>query len=300
LQTPEYGPTETSLVETQAAETHGPETSMVETPPPPAASLAVAPAWHTAALVVFILGMSLHGASRFSVPHDSINLLATYGFTAVSELILLGWVLFGLRLRRTPLRSLLGGFSFSPRAVAVDFGFAMLFWISALSVLGTIGIAWSGVEAAVTHRALPTLTSPAQSAQSHGAPLLTRDPSQQQALRALSQLAPGNGQEIAAWVLLCLLVGFIEETVFRGYLQRQFTWWARGGVGAGVVLSALVFGGAHAYQGVRNMVLLGLFGAMFGVLALYRRSLRAGMFAHSWQDIIAGLGLALLKAHHLI
>jgi membrane protease YdiL (CAAX protease family) len=259
-------------------------------PAEPVASLAVAPAWHTVVLVVFILGMSWHGASRFSVPHDSINRLATYGFTAVSELVLLGWVLFGLRLRRTPLRSLLGGFSFSPRAVVIDLCFAMLFWISALSVLGTIGIAWSGVEAAVTHRAQPT----------HSAQSLTRDPSQQQAVRALSQLAPSNGQEIAAWVVLCLLVGFIEETVFRGYLQRQFIGWARGGVGAGVVLSALVFGGAHAYQGVRNMVLLGLFGALFGVLALYRRSLRAGMFAHSWQDIIAGLGLALLKSHHLI
>lgn len=281
MQTPEYGPSEAPLA----------ETPLVETPiPPPATSLAVAPAWHTVVLVVFILGMSLHGAGRFSSPPASVNRLATYAVTAVSELILLGWVLFGLRLRRTPLRSLLGGFSFSPRAIAVDLGFAMLFWFCALSVLGTIGIVWSGVEATVTHRALPT----------HSAQSLTHDPSQQQAVRALSQLAPSNGQEIAAWVLLCLLVGFIEETVFRGYLQRQFTWWARGGVGAGVVFSALVFGGAHAYQGVRNMVLLGLFGAMFGLLALYRRSLRAGMFAHSWQDIIAGLGLALLKAHHLI
>ena len=295
MQIPEHGPIETSLAEAHEleaplVETHGSETPTAEMTPPPAASLVVAPAWHTVVLVVFILGMSLHGASRFSVPHDSINRLATYGLTAVSELILLGWVLFGLRLRRTPLRTLLGGFSFSPRAVAVDLGVALLFWISALSVLGTLGIAWSGVEAAITHRSLPT----------HSAQSLTRDPSQQQAVRALSQLAPSNGQEIAAWVLLCLLVGFIEETVFRGYLQRQFIGWARGGVGAGVVLSALVFGGAHAYQGVRNMVLLGLFGALFGVLALYRRSLRAGMFAHSWQDIIAGLGLALLKSHHLI
>lgn len=275
LETPEFG-----LIETPLAEAP---------PTPPAASLAVAPAWHTVVLVVFILGMSLHGASRLSGSQDSINRLATYGITAVSELLLLAWVLFGLRLRRTPLRSLLGGFSFRPRAIAVDLGFAMLFWISALAVLGTVGIAWSGVEAAIAHRAQPT----------HSAQSLARDPSQQ-AVRALAQLAPSNGQEIAAWVLLCLLVGFIEETVFRGYLQRQFTWWARGGVGAGVVCSALVFGGAHAYQGVRNMVLLGLFGAMFGVLALYRRSLRAGMFAHSWQDIIAGLGLALLKSHHLI
>lgn len=250
----------------------------------------IAPAWHTIVLVVGIIALSIHSAHRLSAIHGPIDRLATYGFSAAMEAAMLAWVVLGLRLNKTSLRSLLGSFSFNIRSIATDMGFALVFWLCSLMVLGTLGIAWSGVEAAVTHRAQPT----------HSAQSLTRDPSQQQAVRALSQLAPSNGEEIAAWVLLCLLVGFIEETVFRGYLQRQFIGWARGGVGAGVVCSALVFGGAHAYQGVRNMVLLGLFGAMFGVLALYRRSLRAGMFAHSWQDIIAGLGLALLKAHHLI
>ena len=173
------------------------------------------------------------------------------------------------------------------RSVVVDIGFAMLFWISSLAILGTLGIAWMNVESAVTHH-----PNAAQS--------LTPDPSQQQAVRALAQLAPSNGQEIAAWVLLCLLVGFIEETVFRGYLQRQFTVWGRGSVWAGVLFSALVFGGAHAYQGARNMFLLAVFGALFSLLALYRCSLRACMFAHGWHDLIAGLALALLKSRHLI
>jgi hypothetical protein len=253
----------------QTPESSSMEVALVETPLP-AAPLTVAPAWHTVVLIAVILWTSVRGASQLSGPHDSVNRLATYGFTAAMELLLLAWVLFGLRLRRTPLRSILGAFSFNPRALAVDFGFAMLFWISALMVLGTIGIAW------------------------------TPDPSQQQAVRVLAQLAPANRQEIAAWVLLCLLVGFIEETVFRGYLQRQFTGWARGGVGAGVLFSALIFGGAHAYQGARNMVLLAVFGALFSLLAMFRRSLRAGMMAHSWHDLIAGLALALLKAYHLI
>ena len=62
-----------------------------------------------------------------------------------------------------------------------------------------------------------------------------------------------------------MLVGFVEESVFRGYLQGQFTAWARGGAAVGVVFSALLFGAAHGYQGVRNMVLLAVFGALFSL-----------------------------------
>jgi membrane protease YdiL (CAAX protease family) len=272
----------------QAPENSPTDLALAETPQPlSSAPSAVAPVWHTVVLVLFILGVSAHGASQLSIPHGPINRLGTYGLTAVMELALLGWILFGLHLKRTPLRSLLGPFSMNLRSVVVDIGFAMLFWISSLAILGTLGIAWMNVESAVTHH-----PNAAQS--------LTPDPSQQQAVRALAQLAPSNGQEIAAWVLLCLLVGFIEETVFRGYLQRQFTVWGRGSVWAGVLFSALVFGGAHAYQGARNMFLLAVFGALFSLLALYRCSLRACMFAHGWHDLIAGLALALLKSRHLI
>jgi membrane protease YdiL (CAAX protease family) len=92
--------------------------------------------------------------------------------------------------------------------------------------------------------------------------------------------------------MLCLLVGFVEETVFRGYLQRQFIGWARGGLATGVLASAVVFGSAHGYQGARNMVLLAVFGVLF--------SLRAGIFAHAWHDFIAGLALALLRSRHIL
>jgi len=213
------------------------------------------------------------------------------------EVALLIWVWVGLRLRGTTFRSLLGGFSLSLRSIAADLGFALVFWFASLLVLGTIGLAWSGVEAAVTHR--PAVTRAAGQKAQSGKPLAATD-SQKQAIHALVQLAPSGANEIAAWALLCLLVGFVEETVFRGYLQQQFIGWARGGAAAGVVLSAVVFGGAHAYQGVRNMALLTVFGALFSLLALKRRSLRAGMFAHSWHDFVAGLALAWLKSSHLI
>ena len=104
-----------------------------------------------------------------------------------------------------------------------------------------------------------------------------------------SALAPASVSEIAAWILVCALAGFAEEIVFRGYLQRQFTAWGRGALWAGVVFSAILFGMAHGYQGARNMVLLSIFGALFSLLAIFRRSLRAGMIAHSWHDLVAGL-----------
>ena len=90
-------------------------------------------------------------------------------------------------------------------------------------------------------------------------------------------------------MLLCALVGIAEELVFRGYLQQQFTAWARGAAAAGVVFSAMMFGAAHGYEGARAMFLLAVFGAFFSLLALFRRNLRAGIFAHSWHDAIAGL-----------
>jgi len=275
-----------------------PEDDSISAPSPePVVSLTIAPAWHTIVLIVGIVALSIHGASRFSAEHGPINRLHTYGFTAAMEASIFAWVILGLRLRKTPLRSLLGSFSFNIRSLAADLGFAAVFWIASLIVLGTIAAAWTGAEVVLTHS--PTSNHAAGQAGQTGR-ALTDDPSRLEALRALEQLAPASSKEIIAWTLLCLFVGFVEEIVFRGYLQRQFIGWARGGVVIGVLASAVVFGGAHAYQGARAMVLLAIFGVLFSMLALYRRSLRAGMFAHCWHDLIAGLTLALIKSSHLI
>ena len=118
--------------------------------------------------------------------------------------------------------------------------------------------------------------------------------------RAVVQLAPTNGKEIAAWLLLCMLVGVAEELVFRGYLQQQFTAWTRGAAAGGVVFSALMFGAAHGYEGARAMFMLSVFGAFFSLLALFRRNLRAGIFAHSWHDAVAGLTVAFLHSRHVL
>jgi membrane protease YdiL (CAAX protease family) len=270
------------------------DTVRTASPQEPATATAIAPAWHTIALVAIIVALSIHSAWRFSAEHGPLNRLYTYGFSAVFDLVMVAWVVVGLRLRRIPLRSLLGAFSFDLRSIALDMGFAAVFWIGSMMVLGSLNLTWTGVEALLAHR-----TTASHSAQQSGR-IPTPGPERMKTLHELAELAPANGREVAAWTLLCLMVGFSEELVFRGYLQRQFNGWARGRIGWGILASAVIFGSAHAYQGVRGMVLITVFGALFSVLAIYRRSLRAGMIAHGWHDLLSGLALAFLRSKHII
>jgi membrane protease YdiL (CAAX protease family) len=252
----------------------------------------IAPVWHTVVLVVFILAISIAGAYRNSGASGAVRVhkLETYAATAALEAAIVGWVAFGLRLRRIPLRSLFGAVPGDIRSIALDAGIAIVFWIGSMMALGTVALFWLGVETAITHRPLPISTGR----------VLTPDPSQEHAIHAVLRLAPSDAKEIAGWILLCLLVSVAEEVVFRGYLQRQFTAWARGAVAAGVVFSAITFGAAHGYEGIRSMFLLTLFGALFSLLAVFRKSLRAGIFAHGWHDVFAGLMVSLLHARHLL
>jgi membrane protease YdiL (CAAX protease family) len=255
----------------------------------------IAPVWHTALLILGILAVSLVGVYRHPGGQGvgAVNRLRTYGVTAGLELVLMGWVAFGLKLKGIPFRSLFGKVSSDFRSIALDAGIAILFWMGSLMALATLALMWMSIEAAITHRPIPIPTG--QSGKTT-LPSSTED----QAARAVVQLAPANGKEIACWLLLCILVGVAEELVFRGYLQQQFTLWARGAAVGGVVFSAVMFGAAHGYEGARAMFLLAVFGALFSLLALFRRNLRAGIFAHSWHDAFAGLMVALLHSRHVL
>lgn len=216
--------------------------------------------------------------------------MATYASTAVSEGLMLAWVWFGLRLRKVPFRSLFGDLSGGIRSFFIDLGSAVVFWFGAMMVLATIGLTWTMTEMAIKHQSLFP----------HGGKQPQPDPAQQHLVHTLSSLAPSNGMEVLAWIGVCMTAGLVEELVFRGYFQRQFTAWGRGAVWIGVAFSALAFGAAHGYQGVRNMVLLSIFGALFSGLVLVRRNLRAGIFAHAGHDFLVGMLLAFARAKHLI
>ena len=158
---------------------------------PKAAS--IAPAWHTVVLILGILALSLSGGYRHPGGRGvgDANRLRTYAVTAGLEVVLIGWVAFGVRLRGVPLRSLFGEASNRLRSIAVDLGIAILFWIGSLMALATVALMWISIEAAITHKPIPIETGQS------GNTSIPRLP-QDQAARAVVQLAPSNGKERVA------------------------------------------------------------------------------------------------------
>jgi len=181
------------------------------------------------------------------------------------EWLLTGFVLLGVR-RRISLRELIGGRWNNLEAVLRDFLLAAGFWLFSMAVLGLGGH--------VLH--------------------LDEGGSIETLRRQLGFLVPGTTLELLVWFGLCATAGFCEEIIFRGYLQRQFGLMTRSTL-AGVLLSAVVFGASHGYEGGPRMLLIGVYGLLFGLLAFWRKSLRPGMIAHAWHDALAGAVLRLLK-----
>jgi CAAX protease family protein len=223
----------------------------------------VAPLWHTVVLVVFLLGYALFGgarASRLESQHLTTR-VPLYLFMIGFELVLVSYVWFlGVKPAGGSFRELVGGKWKTIGDVFKDIGVAFVFWMMVIGVLVALRFT------------------------------IGQNP---QSVRAAMILAPQTTREILLWVVVAGSAGICEEFVFRGYLQRQLLA-LTGSEVAAVALQAVVFGAAHSYQGVRGMVTIGVYGALFGVLAVYRKSLRPGMIQHFMQDSFAGLAAGLV------
>jgi hypothetical protein len=115
--------------------------------------------------------------------------------------------------------------------------------------------------------------------------------------KTIAQLAPQNTLQLLLWIVLSISAGICEELVFRGYLLQQFTHAGRH-LYIGVLVSSLIFGVAHGYEGASGMIAITIYGSLFCILAIRRGSLRAGMMAHAWHDIFSGIVLMILKHAH--
>ena len=103
---------------------------------------------------------------------------------------------------------------------------------------------------------------------------------------SLEGMRPNNGLEIATWIVAATSAGISEETVFRGYLQQQFTAWTRH-ASVGILGQAAIFAPVHEYEGWKNMALIFVLGGILGVFARLRKGLRANMIAHAGMDILS-------------
>lgn len=220
----------------------------------------VAPVWHTAVVLWVVLGFSLAGARARNVTPLGVahGRAAGYVLAMTFEWLTVAFIWYGVSRYGVRVRDLIGGSWRRPLAVLRDLAIAIGFLIIS-------GLILNGVR--------------------H---LLKAVPNQ-----AIRNLLPHSSIEFVLYIMLALTAGICEEIIFRGYLQRQFTAVTRAAA-AGIVLQGITFGASHGYQGWKYMVIIAVFGIMFGLLAQWRRSLRPGMLAHFLQD-----GVGALLARHL-
>ncbi|MEP6622525.1 MAG: CPBP family intramembrane glutamic endopeptidase [bacterium] len=220
----------------------------------------IASAGHTAAFIAVVLVMAIGGAvfqhggsaTAAAAPQRS-SAIPVYLSALALECALAWFVIWSVRPTGTTLRELVGGRWDTIGDVVKDVVLGGLAWGAWISI------------AAAWHRLSP-----------------------EGAARSIDPMLPRGIVEGALWIAVSMSAGFAEELAFRGYLQRQCAA-LTGSLILGVIIQASVFGIAHGYQGVDACLRIAAYGVLFGLLAAWRGSLRAGMIAHAWTDIAAGL-----------
>jgi hypothetical protein len=101
----------------------------------------------------------------------------------------------------------------------------------------------------------------------------------------------GDEFRLAVWlVLVWTVAAFMEEMVFRGWIMTRVAEVGRfssGAWAAAVVVSSVIFGAVHLYQGASGVIATGLTGAVFAGLYLATgRNLWAAILAHGFMDTV--------------
>ena len=229
--------------------------SVISAQPGPSSPLeAVASAWHTVVILVVMSALTVVSSrSGNLVGLGSYGKAGSYLTVMAFEWAMVAFIWYGVSRRGVRIADLVGGRWTGPLAILRDLGIAISFLIVSLLVLNLIG---------------------------H---LLKAAPNQ-----AVRNLLPHGPTETVLYLMLAMTAGFCEELIFRGYLQRQFSAWTHSAIG-GIVLQGVGFGVAHGYQGWKYVVIIAVFGTLFGLLAQWRRTLSPGMIAHFVQDGVGGL-----------
>lgn len=219
----------------------------------PSSRRLIAPAWHTILFIAIFLGISVAGGffqhavkQHPQATVPSSNAVSGYLSVVVFEWLLVLFVRMGVHKRGGRVRDLVGGRWSTPQAVMRDLALGAGLWA-----------VWMGLMNA---HILGTGTNAAQG------------------------LLPQGMLESLTWIPVALSAGFCEEVAFRGYLQKQFQA-ITGSTALAVLIQAVIFGIGHLYEGLGPVLRIMGFGALFGMLAVWRKSLRPGMIAHAWSDI---------------
>jgi hypothetical protein len=236
----------------------------------------IAPLKHTVKFIAILAALGVAGivlqVHLHSQPPNKVTMpggLASRNSFVPRELslILAEWALLyfvwrGIRLKGMKLRDLIGGSWNSGKRISVDLLLgAAIGLVFMYAIVIPVALILGGRSA-------------------HASPVVNPMP-------------PHNVFEAIVWVLASLNAGFCEEVAYRGYLQRQLRALTGKSVVA-VLLQAIVFGFVHTFEGLGGAVAAGVAGLLLGLVAWWRKSLRPGMVAHAWVDILYGLFSGLL------
>jgi uncharacterized protein len=110
------------------------------------------------------------------------------------------------------------------------------------------------------------------------------------ALESVRRLLPQTSTERKVWVLVSISAGLCEELLYRGWLLSLFSA-ALGSVWLGLLISSIIFGLAHAYQGRSGIIGSGILGAILGIVFIVSGSLIPGQLLHTAMDLNNGHAL---------
>ena len=109
-------------------------------------------------------------------------------------------------------------------------------------------------------------------------------------LDRVKRLIPKTPTERAVWILVSVSAGVCEEILYRGWLLSLFAA-TLGSVWLGLLVSSILFGLAHAYQGRNGILGTGVAGVVFGFLFIFSGSLIPGQVLHTAMDLNNGLAM---------
>lgn len=102
---------------------------------------------------------------------------------------------------------------------------------------------------------------------------------------------PANGYEFIHFVSVAITAGICEEIIFRAYLIRYFEFHLSSADPSrtlAVVLTAVIFGLIHVYQGWQAVIKICGLSIALGFLFLYTQSLWINILVHILIDLIGG------------
>ncbi|MEN8242294.1 MAG: CPBP family intramembrane glutamic endopeptidase [Chloroflexota bacterium] len=121
---------------------------------------------------------------------------------------------------------------------------------------------------------------------------------------SLVENVKGNWKAFLQWMLMVwVMVAFLEEVVFRGFLLTETIKVLGDGTGALIfiiIFSSLVFGFAHGYQQRAGILSTAIIGAMLaGIFVCSDFNLWLAVFTHGFIDTV-GIGLIALEKDEAI